>query len=804
MQYKAQFIDLNKTVDVLPNVKIIQKYNQELDMLEFTLSTLSEELDLDLVKYNGLIPIRLKMTNEATQKTEALKLYLTYYHKIVVAYNPKKYKYVIQATTPTIILQRITLPNKLITQPISDNKRSVYTELSKIMQVYAPGITLDPNLEERLSMPCPEMQFVKSTLHEVLIGLFAVANLVPKMDTFNQLTFIDLKGNNTNRWNSESIFIREEESNTLANYADMLDIDVENAISENEDIATTWIPTVADEARLTTENFYWKLPSEIYDIKKVELMGDGITFNVLDPPSSAEEKNLNGTAMNITKFVVSKEIYDTLQVSSALVQKSLDYKRNNIYYDKDTINGGAYNEKTWFGKGYFPAIHNIITLWLEELYAPVQKIVTNVEIADVRELMIRVTYKSDSDNTRIKVIKNNIKKPFNALISNQNDAYIDAKNFGKQQQETINRIGNKTIVGQANFKFKDNYTLRISPQVGQIVDDVYFISERECLLKENNMLVNYTLTKDYVNEIGYSGLKQLKRFTSIDTEGTVIRNDNFLYNFELSETKEGNDDYLINQFINKYGEEGLGMCLHYFESSDDFGRISHLLLLTSQNKHMADSIVCQMGFQHNYVAGNRTAYEDRKAVMKPVTYADENGEFKTASIYFGKAEEQRYEKNYDIVSNYPEARFEVGTIHDYTDLLIYKDNREISKFTFQFRLLGNDKIFVYNKFLDYTELTRHLSENLKVYFAYSEDEATLEKYNKNSVLPIGEVTTSARVLFGKDKEGNEQRSIMITNVLSSYGSYAIGVTDSHNNLLFAVNYHKVSFGYDITLWVNEI
>lgn len=803
MKYSLKFLKTGNTYDVMPNIKLVEKLSTELNMYESTLSTLDKPLNLDFKETNGLTAMQLIMRDE--NKKETIDMYMTYYHQTKVAYNPERYKYVIQATSPTFKLQRIVLPNKLITQPIKGAKKTLYGEIQKIMEVYAPEIEIDPLLKNVKGMqdPSPEMQFTKSTLHEVLIGLFAAVKLCPTMKEFNKLSYFYLNGNPDKNWNSSDIFIREEKENAVADYSDMIDMDIENAISKDEDIATAWIPTTSDEVVLTTENFYWQTPSEIYDIKQVELLGKNITFSLVNAggnAGTAQSGDLDNIALDITDWVVSKEIYNTLKTSSALSIKDKDYKRNNLYYEGNKITGGAYNEDTWFGGGLLPAINNVVTLALEKIFNVGIQVVTNIEIEDVREIALRVIYKSENDNTRIKIIREGVETPVNALINNQDDAYIDTINFGNAKQEQINRLGNQNTTGQANYDLKQK-SFKNSPQVGERVDGRNVISERETLMKENTMIANYKLAKDYAIETGYAGLKQLKRFTQIDRNGTLIRNDNFLYNFKLDTKDAGTENYLINKFIDNYAEKTTGVCLHYFRPMKGQVFQTSMLLMASQNKHIGNSIVCQLGFNDNFIAGNRTKHDKKKTLMQPVRYTDENGEFEKACFYFGGGEEQRNQKNFHWIESYPEAYFQLGTLPS-SEYLLYKDTREISSFTFQFRMVGNGNTFIYNDFYRYTQLTTHEKQDLKVYVLYNKD--SIEGYTPNTILPLGEYYEEASVIFGKKEDNTEERSITIKNVLLDVGFYAIGVTDSNNNLLFAVNYENNKDDTFIKLWINEI
>lgn len=751
--YEIKFLNSDESLSVIPQIKQVNHLNEELDMYEFTLSTLDHRLDLDLSKYNGLIAMELYV-----DYTKYAFMYLTYFKETIVSYDPLKYKYVIQAASPNIKLQRITLPNKLITQPIGNNKRSLWTELNKIMEVYASDIVINQELEQLMSMPCPEMQFVKSTLYEVLVALFAVANLVPKMQDGKYLSYMSLIFNEdiNKSWDSEKIFIRAEMSNQLANYADGLDFDIENAISKDKDQWTKWLAPTSSEAMITDENFYWELPNDIYSLSRVWVSGDNIEIKTETNDSWTP---LTGETIDITNQVVPKVVYDTLKTSSKVVENGLEYKRNNLYYEGNKIDGATYIESNWLPGTFRAAIVHVLTV---ALAGQLPSSITELRINDFRKTLIQTQYKTESNNSRVKIIRNDVSKPVNFMISNQDDSYIDIVNFGKQKQDLINRLGNNTILAQANFRY-DNLPYGVTsifdiPNVGDRVDNKYIISDRELLIQENTALANYTLTKNYVLRTGYSGLKQLKRFTSIDTERTVIRNDNFLYNFELDFEKDPVDDELINLFINHYGQSSEnGITMHECQTilpanaedgTPDFNSL--VFIMSSQNKVIANSVICQIQFPTSFKVGDYIDDSQNRAFQKvPVRYVNDNGEFKYLNIKFGGGESQRNRTEWDYVKSYPLTPTQLIT--NPKQYLINKDNREITSITFQFRLLGDTQnIFVYNDFAKYSQLTAQQGTTFKIYVTYTNDPDIFayDRYDNFSTEAIGNVDENANIVFG--------------------------------------------------------
>ena len=778
----------NKTYEIYPQIKYVDKLTTDLDMFEITLKPIDEELDLDFKKYKGLVPLTLMINGE-----DYKKMYLSFYRCVNVQHNPKKYKYLFQCVSETFELQRITLPNKLITQPITDDKRTVWEELNKIMEVYYPEIFIISSLKTLMDIPCPEMSFTKSTLHEVLIALFAVCGLVPKIEN-NYLDCIDLKSSaNVNNWNSEELFIRVEKSNNVQDYADALDYDIENAIDDGDDITTQWLSVTSDEVVITDDNFLWKTPSEIYEIVKVQAKVKIYYALIPNAPSYQD------VVVDITNYVVPKEVWETFKTSSSTGFVSGNYKRNYVYYEGNTLNGN-FEEGSWLGFESNKSIKNAVYWAMKSnpLYADID----TTYFSPYRDIILKVTYKTQNDGIRVKVVRDGIKIPRNNLISNQDDAFININNFGKQKKEFINRTGNELTVGQARFdlsKIEKISDLTIA-KIGDRVDDDYIITQREMQFNENSLLVNYQLAKDYIYLTGYSGLNQVKRFTSIDTKNTLVRNDLIMYTLTISQKATTYTDYAIEYAINNYANVSKdGVNLHYVKTynKDNEELQDHYILVTSQNKVIADSVVCNFRFESNIKAGDSITKEDNTYLKEPIMYADNNGEFTYLELYFGVGEEQRNVEDLETVRKYPRVD-EITDNAESEMFLLNKDNREITSISIQFRFVGDDDTIVYNDFAKYTQLTAHGFEQLKIYVKHvtNDEEYKKLKYTKTTLTPIGDVQTTASLSF-------ENNQIKIKNVANDFGYWLVGVTDSNDNLLLGVNYQKLDALSTITLYVDR-
>lgn len=788
MIYTFNFdFDYTKTYEIYPQIKFVDKLTSELDIFELTLKPLEKELDLDFKKYNGFIPIVLRANGEVFKR-----MYLTYYKCVNTEHNPVNYKYLFQCVSPTFKLQRITLPNKLITQPITDEKRTVWEELNKIMEVYAPKIYIEETLQEKLNVPCPELQFVKSTLHEVLITLFAVCGLVPKMEKFNFLSFIDLKSYQTNKkWLSEDLFIRIEKENNIQSYADALDYDIENAIDNKDFLTTTWMTPTSDEILVTKDNFVWKTPTDIYDIIKVEAKVK--TYYGLIPNAPTYQN----VTVDITSHVVPKEIWETFKTSVDMSLISGKYKRNYLYYENNTINGN-YDEGSFLGFSSDKAIKYAVYWCMKQ--NPLYSEIDINSFTPYRDILLKITYKPKTNNTRVKIIKTGIARPENSLISNQEESYIDIVNFGKQKQELIDRTGNELTRAQARFdlsKYENLNKLNIA-NLGDVVDENYIITEREMQFKENSLLVNYKMAKDYVYETGYSGLNQVKRFTSIDTKNTLVRNDNFIKVFKLSKNGILDNRFMFNFLINNYGKKNEnGVDMHFVKTfgKNEEALQDYFILVNSQNKIISDNIICSFGFDSNVKVGDSVIVSGDKYLKEPITYADKNGEFKELQFYFGQAQYLRNENDLDVIRKFPK----VENTHNLENMsfLINKDNREVTSITLQIKVVGDDDVFVYEDFIKHTQITkRDENVDLKVYCKYykNENDYLKNKYNEFSKEVQGEEVTTATITF-------ENNKIKISGVGDMNYYACVGIV-ADGKLIIGVNFLLLSAIPTLELFMN--
>jgi hypothetical protein len=153
-----------------------------------------------------------------------------------------------------------------------------------------------------------------------------------------------------------------------------------------------------------------------------------------------------------------------------------------------------------------------------------------------------------------------------------------------------------------------------------------------------------------------------------------------------------------------YGKNSFnGYNLHFAKTYDAESQAiqDYYILVNSQNKVIADSVVCNFKFESNIKAGDSITKEDNTYLKEPIMYADNNGEFKYLDLFFGAGEEQRNVTDLEIVRKYPKVENVDTSNLEFETFLINKDNREITSISMQFRFVGDDDTIVYNDFAKY-------------------------------------------------------------------------------------------------------
>ena len=695
-----------------------KKYNEELDTATITIP-FSDKLNLspfDFVEIND-------------ERFGSLYFLVDTWVEETISFNPLKYNYNINLISETIKLQKVVLPNVTITQPIGygREKKTIGKKLEDYYGTYIypqyNDLKLDASIVN-LTELSPEEEFNRPTAFEVFNTLLAKINSIVTIKN-NVISFIRLDEYG-NEINEDNLYYNNN-TQTIKDYANRLDVQVSNGITESTNFSSTaGITVIAGEGQavLNDDNMLIMLEKPIYDI------GDEANIYVYVPYKYNDNTGI--AKLNITDKIVEKTVYDTYSVSydNEVVGR---YKRDALYYvmGNNTIEGLGYHERGILGSSTNIALYNIIR---NELRSTIGSSAT----ADFTEAQIRnnvyflVEYKTN-ESFRFVVEKEN---DYNAtLVDNQTETQVDILNFGKVEQSKINRLGNKAQIITATYELSENI-----PELGDYIG-AYILAETEIVYYKDYCLFKGYLYKDYVRKNMFYGLSSRKRSTKISTE-SVVRNDVVNYDISFQTEKDANTEMSISRYIlqplslsgypNQIDFSGYDYyeypkyCMTY--PLDDYQKEifepRKYLLLNPSSFICGKSNVIQFQFMDNYSAGIKVTGDVTGGKKQEyVPYTDDYGEFGFLhfSIYTNKrddlienATKDNIGEYRDLLNQLPELPYEITedkvniqTIsRNMTNILtktkrIHKDNRETTAITINFNYKDSDNVVIGN-FAQYT------------------------------------------------------------------------------------------------------
>ena len=324
---------------------------------------LSEKLDTGLLIIPQTEELTIECLDQITiQDADLDPIFIKYFlvsdwnRKVVVWGDTKKYNYQVTLISPTILLQRIPMPNRKITQPLVGTKKTLWDVINNYVSLYAPNFTLSGILyNETYLIECPEMSWNRPTLFEVLNDLLSVIGAVVTITGFTtiDLLFLFKQGNEID--DTSETLSNIELSQFAEEYASELEMETENAIVNYTNSETIeWVAVKTTQgAVVTTENCEIILDNPIYELTEVRCR---VVY--FDYPDNIE------IDVDITPYVVEKSVYDLLEASASTSVVTGNYKRNRLYYTMgdNIIHGLSYTEESVLPFIATPyAIINILT-----------------------------------------------------------------------------------------------------------------------------------------------------------------------------------------------------------------------------------------------------------------------------------------------------------------------------------------------------------------------------------------------------------------------------------------------------------
>ena len=467
--------------------------------------------------------------------------------------NNCDHSYTVSIFSDTKILERITLPNCSVTQPLSGTKKTVYDEIDRFCQLYLPKIKVyddnetlgykyvdefDVDIEvfrKFRSIECPEFQWNEPTLREVLNDLMSTADCIVVVKN-KKITYYDLKEKGSPIDITKLSYSKKTMSS--ADYCGELTLNMQNAIGKNVTTVCEKKGLRTNSGELTTSNAMFIAQKPIYNIKSCK-----ISYFIHSREGSAPlMKYYKG--IDITDYIVEKDVYDVANSARYNPAQNIDaetakgYKHYLLYYKRgsNTIEGWGETMKPDTVSSAVSHIGWIVYLLDKEAYprtigSPSDGFAwKNIDDSkDIRGIHVDLTYETVSGHS-IHVGKYlPIRHPDNRIFDNQSNSYVDANNQSIFEYAKVNRLGNKIRTIQGEFTNESDI-----PQLGDYIGDEILFS-KEVVYYDDILYFKGMLTPNYVLKDYFTGVRAKKRSWQLAKEEDALeRNDIFKYYVEFS------------------------------------------------------------------------------------------------------------------------------------------------------------------------------------------------------------------------------------------------------------------------------
>lgn len=708
------------------------------------------------------------------------RLVNSYRRTIASHSSPKLYNYEIKTVSPEIKLQRIVLPNRSITQPLGETPRTIWYYLTKYVSMYASGYTLDSSMSTVLNATiCPEMQWAQPTLFEVINDLMDVVGWTLKMTSLTAISYLDRNARGT-----EITGIHNEEVTHDANeYARELDIDLKNTIPDFINARSFQAPKTLTGALLTTNDGELIFEDNIEDMET-------LTARYLDEIGGVT--NMCTVGIDIS-HIVEESVYNLMKPSNTPTTISGDFKRDKLYYKRgeNRLRGLYYHDDAWF-----PSISSdraIINIFKNSTPSCVP-LTGSDSYSQLRDMWFWATFKSQTD-MKVRVYKDGM--PSNsaagAMINNQEESHVSHAKFSKGQRELLERIGNASMIIYGRYD-----------TVGDIPDlldtyEGYVLVSRTWVKHEDWVDFTGILASEYVMENLYQGLNAQKRYTEYASSSEAFYSNHVRkLRYFFSKTLDAGPtdlfcDYTVSKYQNNPSDEYAPQLPYYVfrtYNNSDVAISGYIRKYGTAWRHNR-SILYHMQMFDNIASGINV---ESDYTLNYEKYVDDLGEFVKYKVWL--IEGETYISDFiatpttvaGVLSQVNSIRSETSAVaitggleDNYpkifeSDLVTrWKDNREITAETLEFRFLSSDEVVVTDEFIRRHPMVREVSEARPTFKLFI---STTQKYDKYSIIGVGTEYDNTNITILDNT---------ITCSVSLVGAVSWGITDITGKLLIGVN-----------------
>ena len=470
----------------------------------------------------------------------------------------------------TKVLERRTLPNCSVTQPIQEGMtiKTVWDEIQRFCNQYLKKIrvydsvngykwvnefVLDSALETRFgAITCPEFQWNKPTLREVLDDLMSTDDCIALVRN-NVLTFFDLK---TRGSQINLSYIHESiKTQSSADYCSDLTMSVTNGVGKSRTIVCEKKSFTTDETEMTTNNMAVITQHPIYNIISCKI---SYFYSCLLAQRSGAREGYEQTDnivyfkdVDVTKFVVEKDIYDLasngnypdysliepeVHPYNADQEEILKHKQYLVYYKRGSNKIEGWGIPARFGgssSGTRPHVGQMVeainkgSLWTSSYST--QYAFAGVNQRDIREITVDLVYETLTDKAMNVGRYLPLRNGHNQIFDNQSSSYVDIMHQSIFEYAKVNRLGNKIReIHGVYFNESD------IPELGDLIGNEVLFCEEITYYDDKFEFTGY-LTENYILRNYFTGIQAKRRSWQIaKDEDAFTRQDIFKNYLEFS------------------------------------------------------------------------------------------------------------------------------------------------------------------------------------------------------------------------------------------------------------------------------
>ncbi len=468
--------------------------------------------------------------------------------------KPVKYRHTITLIEPTKYLEKVTTPAMSFTKKDDTLIQQLEKLLYKveITTTYSPRFTLSLDLKSRLAnVPGEEFFFEPNNLRNILDEMLSVVGIrckIKVLTTYDAIYIDYVDQNKIGNKIEEIKAVTRTMTQNIEYLAGNIETYVNNSLAKVSIMHPSpngWDSFRTTEPTLNTNNCQMMFKFDIEDIKTLIVKLQAV-YEIAFKDKDDEEKLIvrqEVLEIDISDYVLPKEIYDLLDEDSSNPREGIKTKKNTIYYERgqSIINPNPTYKVLFFTRevfenmvanymynnpNAFPYYDSEDNFVYEPYFAFLDAI--NTPIIDV---LFKAEYIPYID-AHSKIGKQNITNPILAKTSvydNQSEKVIDLNRFGLNLYGKINKIGNKELTIDTTVNSFDKLF-----NVGDIYNDYVVVSRTYQIFKEF-IKVQYKLSKDYNNISERIAINRERRLYNIPIEN--LKRDIFIKDYILASSK---------------------------------------------------------------------------------------------------------------------------------------------------------------------------------------------------------------------------------------------------------------------------